>query len=190
LEFVTDPGGSVELRSNRLILRQWRDEDVDVFVDMGADPEVMEYFPGLMSQEQSRETATRFREQIEERGWGLWALEAGEGDLAGRFLGFTGLGVPRFEAHFIPAVEVGWRLAPFAWGRGYATEAARMSVAYGFDTLGLDEIVSFTTESNARSRAVMQRLDMTHDPADDFDHPGLLDHRLQRHVLYRLRAAG
>ena len=180
----------MELRSDRLILRQWRDEDVDVFVDMGADPEVMEYFPGLMTQDQSRDTAARFREQIEERGWGLWALEACEGDLAGRFLGFTGLGVPRFEAHFIPAVEVGWRLATLAWGRGYATEAARMSVAYGFDTLGLDEIVSFTTESNARSRAVMQRLGMTHDPADDFDHPGLPDHRLQRHVLYRLRAVG
>lgn len=180
----------MELRTERLVLRQWRDDDVDVFVEMGLDPAVMEYFPGTMSEEQSRETAGRFRDALEERGWGLWAMEARDGGaLDGRFLGFTGLAVPRFEAAFTPAVEVGWRLTPAAWGRGYATEAARACVAYGFGELELDEIVSFTTETNVRSRAVMERLRMTHDPADDFDHPALPGHRLQRHVLYRLAAS-
>jgi RimJ/RimL family protein N-acetyltransferase len=178
----------VELRTERLILRQWRDDDVDDFVAMGRDAAVMEYFPGLMTEEQSRATAESFREQIAERGWGLWAVEPVDGPLAGRFIGFTGLSVPRFEAFFMPAVEIGWRLTPAAWGFGFATEAARASVAYGFETLGLDEIVSFTTETNRRSRAVMERLGMTHDPADDFDHPSLPGHRLQRHVLYRLGA--
>lgn len=117
-------------------------------------------------------------------GFGLWAVER----LAdGMFLGFTGLSRPSFEAHFTPAVEIGWRLARHAWGHGYATEAARASVAFGFETVGLDEIVSFTVPANVRSRAVMERIGMRHDPADDFDHPKLPEgHPLRRHVLYRL----
>jgi RimJ/RimL family protein N-acetyltransferase len=180
----------VDLRTERLLLRTWRDEDVEPFIEMGEDPQVMEFFPGLMSAQQSRETAAMFRTQMDQRGWGLWALEALDGDLAGRFLGFTGLAVPRFEAHFTPAVEVGWRLTPAAWGRGYATEAARAAMAYGFDELALDEIVSFTAVVNLRSRAVMERLGMTHDPAEDFDHPALPGHTLERHVLYRLARPG
>ena len=178
----------MELRTDRLILRQWRDADVDVFVEMGTDPLVMEYFPGLMTEQQSRDTAARIRSALEERGWGWWAVEARSGDLMGQFLGFTGLAEPRFEAAFTPAVEVGWRLTPVAWGRGFATEAARASVAFGFADLGLAEIVSFTAVANLRSRAVMERLGMTHDPADDFDHPSLPGHSLQRHVLYRLKS--
>ena len=103
------------------------------------------------------------------------------------FVGFVGLAEPSFEAHFAPAIEIGWRLAREAWGRGYATEAARAAAAFASATLGLDELVSFTAAGNARSRSVMRRLGMTHDPADDFDHPALPQgHDLRRHVLYRL----
>jgi len=103
------------------------------------------------------------------------------------FAGFVGLAVPRFEAHFTPAVEVGWRLDAEWWGRGYATEAAREALRFGFTEAGLAEIVSFTAPANEPSRAVMRRIGMTHDPAGDFDHPALPPgHHLRRHVLYRL----
>ena len=121
-------------------------------------------------------------------GFGLWALERRDN---GEFIGFTGLAWVPWSAHFTPAIEVGWRLAPKAWGHGYATEAAREAVRFGFEDAGLDEIVSFTVPANVRSRAVMERLGMTHDPVDDFvddfDHPRLaVGHPLRRHVLYRL----
>jgi ribosomal-protein-alanine N-acetyltransferase len=117
----------------------------------------------------------------------LWALERVED---GAFLGFTGLSRPSFEAHFTPAVEVGWRLARHAWGHGFATEAARAALRFGFETVGLEEIVSFTVPANVRSRAVMERIGMHHDPSDDFDHPKLpAGHPLRAHVLYRLRRA-
>jgi RimJ/RimL family protein N-acetyltransferase len=116
--------------------------------------------------------------------FGLWAVEVVD---SGTFIGFTGLAEWAFEAHFMPAVEVGWRLARPAWGQGYATEAARAAFAFGFEVCDLDEIVSFTSVPNTRSQAVMARLGMTHDPAEDFDHPKLPSgHRLERHVLYRL----
>jgi RimJ/RimL family protein N-acetyltransferase len=117
----------------------------------------------------------------------LWALELGA---TGQFIGSTGLSVPRFDAAFTPAVEIGWRLARAAWGFGYATEAATAALDVAFDTFGLDEVVSFTAEGNERSRAVMRRLGMSHDAAEDFDHPSLpVGHRLCRHVLYRITAA-
>ena len=119
-------------------------------------------------------------------GWGLWALEE---RATGRFLGFTGLARPRFEAPFMPAVEIGWRLARDAWGQGFASEAARAAASFAFDEIALDELVSMTVVANERSRAVMRRLGMTHDPADDFDHPLVAEAHLKRHVLYRLRAA-
>ncbi|MES1239233.1 MAG: GNAT family N-acetyltransferase, partial [Chloroflexota bacterium] len=120
-------------------------------------------------------------------GFGLWVVEAA-GD--GTFLGFTGLTRPRFDAPFMPAVEVGWRFARHTWGKGYATEAARAALGFGFEVLGLEEIVSFTSPANERSWRVMERLGMTHDPADDFDHPRLPEgHRLRRHLLYRLPRA-
>jgi len=127
----------------------------------------------------------RIETRFEEHGFGLWAVELADGK---PFIGFVGLAVPAFEAHFTPAVEVGWRLAAEHWSRGYATEAARAALDYGFTTAGLDEIVSFTVPANSRSRAVMERLGMTHDPADDFDHPRIEPgHPLRRHVLYRKR---
>jgi RimJ/RimL family protein N-acetyltransferase len=173
-----------ELRTSRLRLRQWHDDDLESLAALNADPEVMRYFPETMTRAASDELAARQRALIDERGWGLWALEAETG-----FVGFVGLSEPRFDAHFTPAVEVGWRLARRAWGFGYATEAARAAVDHGFARLGLREIVSFTTVRNEPSRRVMERLGMTHDPADDFDHPLLpAGHPLRRHVLYRLRA--
>jgi RimJ/RimL family protein N-acetyltransferase len=173
-----------ELLTPRLTLRQWRDGDLDPFAAMNADPEVMRFFPAPLPREQSDDLATHAKHGIEERGWGLWAVEVVE---SGRFIGFIGLAEPRFEAHFTPAVEVGWRLARDAWGNGYATEGAHAAVAYAFDDLRLEEIVSFTSAINEPSRKVMERLGMTHDPSDDFDHPFLGDGPLRPHVLYRLR---
>ena len=146
----------------------------------------MRWFPATMTREQSDAFAEYARQGIEERGWGLWAVEVVGGE---PFAGFVGLNVPGFEAHFTPAVEIGWRLLPRAWGNGYATEAARAAAAFGFAELGLAEIVSFTAVANAPSRRVMERIGMTRDPADDFDHPRLAEgDPLRRHVLYRLRA--
>lgn len=171
--------------TDRLLLRQWRDDDKPPFAGLNADPVAMEHFPSTLDRSASDDFADRNAAHIAEHGWGLWALEVRE---TGRFIGFTGLAVPRFEAPFTPAVEVGWRLVRQAWGFGYATEAARAATAVGFETLGLDEIVSFTAVRNERSRAVMRRLGMSHDAGDDFDHPALpVGHRLRRHVLYRLR---
>jgi RimJ/RimL family protein N-acetyltransferase len=172
-----------DLRTERLLLRQWRDDDFEPFAALNGDPEVMRHFPRTLSRAESDTLAERQRTLIAERGWGLWAVEAPEG-----FIGFVGLSEPRFEEHFTPAVEVGWRLARHGWRKGYATEAARAAVAYGFGELALDEIVSFTAVVNDRSRGVMERLGMTYDPDDDFDHPALAEgDPLRRHVLYRLK---
>jgi RimJ/RimL family protein N-acetyltransferase len=145
----------------------------------------MEFFPKTLDRAESELAAARIREHFARHGFGLWAVEVpGVAD----FIGFVGLAIPRFEAHFTPCVEIGWRLAREHWGRGYATEAARAVLAFGFRDLGLDEIVSFTTAANRRSRAVMERIGMTRSPADDFDHPVLPEgHPLRWHVLYRAR---
>lgn len=181
-----EPGAAPELRSERLLLRRWRAEDRGPFAALNADPEVMEHFPAPLSRTESDALIEAIEAGFERHGFGLWALEPLDG---GDLIGFTGLALPRFEAHFTPAVEVGWRLARPAWGQGYATEAARTALAYGFAEAGLSEVVSFTTEANARSRAVMERLGMERDPAEDFDHPSLApDHPQRRHVLYRLAA--
>jgi ribosomal-protein-alanine N-acetyltransferase len=135
----------------------------------------------------------RIEGHFAEHGYGLWAVEVRPHDGAPvtGFVGFVGLAVPAFEAAFTPCVEIGWRLARGAWGQGYATEGARAALRFGFDVAGIDEIVSFTTVENARSRAVMGRLGMTRDPADDFEHPGLpVEDPLRPHVLYRLAAPG
>lgn len=175
------------LRTERLLLRRWTDADRAPFAALNADPEVMEYFPAPLTRPESDAMVDRIDRRIEENGFGFWALEvAGTGE----FIGFTGLSVPRFDAHFIPAVEIGWRLARSAWGRGYATEAALRALRYAFDEAHLDEVVSFTSALNVRSQAVMKRIGMVYDPADDFEHPLVPEgHRLRRHVLYRLTAA-
>ena len=176
-----------ELTTDRLLMRQWRESDREPFAALNADPAVMEHFPSPQTREQSDALIDRNSSAIDERGWGLWALEVRE---TGRFIGFTGLSVPSFEAHFMPAVEIGWRLAKEAWGNGYASEAARAALAHGFGPGGLDEIVSFTATPNVPSQRVMQRIGMVHDEPGDFDHPRIADgHRLQRHVLYRIDRA-
>lgn len=168
-------------------MRRWRDSDLEPFAALNADPEVMEHFPALMTREQSDTLVTRIEQGFDELGYGLWAIEVRE---SGEFIGFTGLALQTFEAHFTPAVEVGWRLTRTAWGHGYATEAARQALAYGFAEANLQEIVSMTATTNVRSQAVMSRLGMTRDPADDFDHTRIpKGHRLERHVLYRLSAS-
>jgi RimJ/RimL family protein N-acetyltransferase len=172
-----------ELRTRRLRLRQWADADLEPFAALNADPEVMRYFPGVLTREQSDDLADYARAGLDGAGWGLWAVEAIAGD---PFIGFVGLNEALFDAHFTPAVEVGWRLARAHWGQGYASEAALAALAFGFDELGLDEIVSFTAAVNVPSRRVMERLGMVRDPAGDFEHLAVPDGPLRAHVLFRL----
>lgn len=179
---------AVPIETERLILRPWREADKPAFAALNADPEVMRHFPKPMTREESDTLAGRIMARMAERGWGSFAVEVKGGD---PFIGFVGPNVPAYEIPCGPCVEVGWRLARAAWGRGYATEAARAAVDFAFRQLGLAEIVSFTVVANDRSRRVMERLGMTHDPADDFDHPMIPEgHPMRRHVLYRLGASG
>ncbi|KAF0833574.1 RimJ/RimL family protein N-acetyltransferase [Ornithinibacter aureus] len=165
------------------MLRQWREGDLEPFARLNADPDVMRHFPSLLSREQSDAMVDRLSGHIEAEGWGMWAVERRD---TGEFIGFTGLAVPRQDLPFQPCVEVGWRLARDAWGHGYASEAAREALRVGFDELGLTEIVAFTAVANSRSRAVMERLGMVRDAAEDFDHPAVdVGHPVRRHVLYR-----
>jgi len=172
------------LNTPRLCLRPWRDADLPAFAELNADPRVMEFFPKLLAREESDAMAAGIRANGESRGFGLWVVEIPN---VAPFIGYVGLNVPRFKAHFTPCVEIGWRLAFEYWHNGYASEAAQAAARFAFESLELDEIVSFTVPENIRSRRVMERLGMTHDPADDFDHPVLpVGDRLRRHVLYRL----
>lgn len=179
-------GDGVVLRTERLLVREWRAEDRGPFAELNADPEVMEHFPAVLTRAESDVLADRIESRMAEDGFGFWALEvAGSGE----FVGFTGMARTRFDSHFTPAVEIGWRLGRRSWGRGYASEAARAALAYGFTGLGLDEIVSFTAVGNVRSQAVMRRIGMLRDPEDVFEHPLVPEgHPLRRHVLYRLTA--
>jgi len=175
------------LRTERLVLRRWREEDRLPFQRMNSDARVMEFFPGLLSAEESDALVGRIEDHFDRHGFGPLAAELIENHA---FVGFVGLMVPEFEAPFTPAVEIGWRLGAEHWGMGLATEAARAVVRYAFDVLELDGLVSFTVPGNLRSRRVMERIGMTHDPRDDFEHPKLpVGHPLRHHVLYRMRRA-
>jgi RimJ/RimL family protein N-acetyltransferase len=178
--------GIPTLYGERVSLRQWRAADRDAFAAMNADPRVMEFFRATLSRVESDALVDGIEKHFRERNYGLWAVEIPG---VAPFIGFTGLHFAQFSAPFTPCVEVGWRLAFEYWGHGYATEAARLALGYGFETLALPEIVSFTSATNARSRAVMERLGMRRDPKDDFDRPALPEgHPLRRHVLYRIDA--
>lgn len=177
----------VVVRTERLVLRQWCEKDLASFADLNADARVREYFPKLLSRQESDASVKLMAGHIERDGWGFWAASLAQ---TGEFIGFIGLEDVNFSAPFnqsAPAVEIGWRLAFDYWGKGYATEGALAALKYGYKILNLDEIVSFTAVANQRSRHVMEKIGMHHDPKDDFDHPNIPDgHPLKRHVLYRL----
>lgn len=177
---------ATELRTERLLLRGWRQEDREPFAELNGDPDTMRFFAAPLTRAESDALARRIEEGIEQRGWGLWAVEVLDAE---PFVGFVGLAPVSFEAHFTPAIEVGWRLRRDHWGHGYATEAAGAALRFAFGELGCDEVVSFTSATNLPSRRVMERLGMRHDPADDFDHPLLPPGPLRRHVLYRSPAS-
>ncbi len=174
------------ITTKRLILRPWKEEDLEPFAAMNADPRVMECFPSVKSYEESAEEYYRIIEKFKKDGYCFWAVSVING---ADFIGFIGLHKVSFTAHFTPAVEIGWRLCFDQWGKGYATEGAKACLKYGFEKLNLPEIVSFTVPQNVRSRAVMEKIGMHRDPKDDFDHPKLPEgHPLRRHVLYRIKA--
>ncbi len=171
------------LETERLLLRQWREQDLPVFASLNSDPEVMEYFPNLLSREESDAMAQKCKALISERGWGFWAVELKN---SGEFIGFVGLHKPKLTLPFSPCVEIGWRLLKKHWGNGYATEAAGESLRYAFETICLNEVVSFTTISNIRSRSVMNRLGLGN-TSQNFQHPDMQEkHPLSEHVLYKL----
>ena len=171
----------------RLLLRRWTSDDLAPFAALNADPEVMEHFPATMSRAASDDfVAQRIAPHFEEHGYGLWAVDRTDRD---EFIGFIGLMWQTFDAPFTPALEVGWRLARPHWGHGFATEGATAAISYGFSQKGIDEIVSMTAVVNARSIAVMERLGMQREPAEDFEHPRVpVGSPLRRHVLYRMPA--
>ena len=172
------------LITERLLLREWRAEDREPFARINADPRVMEFLGESLSRAESDRVVDRIAEHFQAHGFGLCAAELSEG---GEFIGFIGLAVPAFEAAFTPCVEIGWRLAAEYWGAGLATEGAREIARYAFEELNLRELVSMTAVGNERSRRVMAKLGMTHNAAENFDHPKLQPgNPLRRHVLYRL----
>jgi ribosomal-protein-alanine N-acetyltransferase len=176
------------IETSRLVLREWHTSDLAPFAALNADPKVMEHFPSCLTREESDDLVVRIEAHFGKHGFGLWAVEVRD---AARFIGFVGLSTVWFESHFTPCVEIGWRLARAYWGCGYAPEAARAALRFGFETLGLDEIASFTVPANLKSRRVMEKIGMIRNPGDDFDHPSLpAGHPLRRHVLYRLVRKG
>ncbi|MGY5051273.1 GNAT family N-acetyltransferase [Streptomyces sp. 900105755] len=171
-----------ELRTDRLLLRRWREPDLEPWAAMNADPEVREHLGELLTREQSDAAVALMQAEFDERGFGWWALESRE---TGEFIGRAGLDEVGEEVPFA-GVDIGWRLMRSAWGHGYATEAALACLAFGFETLGLAEVVASTTVHNLRSQAVMCRIGMTRDPADDFEDPSVPEGPLRQCVLYRI----
>jgi [ribosomal protein S5]-alanine N-acetyltransferase len=171
----------IMVETPRLLLRDWRETDVEPFRQLNADPEVMRYFLKPLSGAESEGFLDRIRAEIQSAGFGLYAVELKD---SGAFIGLLGFHVPAFEADFTPCVEIGWRLTREAWGQGYATEGASACLAYGFEQLGFDEVYSFTSVPNKPSQRVMQKIGMTF--AKTFGHPKVeREHPLYQHVLYR-----
>jgi len=169
--------------SKRLLLRQWRDEDRPLFASLNRDPEVMEFFPRPYTQEESNSFIDLNAERIERQGWGCWAVES---LASGEFIGFVGFARPAEWHPCAGEVEIGWRLAHEHWGKGYATEAAVCALEFGFNSIGFDELVSFTSECNLRSINVMQKIGMHRDGLG-FDHPRIdKSSKLITHVVFRL----
>lgn len=182
----------IYLETDRMLLRDWSGDDLEPFAAMNADEKVMEFYPATVSREDSDALAMRLQQDMDLIGFGLYAVEVKS---TGDFIGYVGISQVRFPADFAPALEIGWRLAAESWGHGYATEAARACMAHAFSKLGFADLVSFTTRGNTKSIAVMERIGMSRNPADDFEHPNLpAGHPLRPHVLYRIsdpdRSAG
>ncbi len=171
-----------ELETPRLRLRQWLAKDYAAYAAMCADEDVMRYFPRPLTRSESNSKIQKMQKLIKENGWGFWAVELKE---SGELIGLTGLNKPR-DLPFLKGIEVGWQYKVSAWGQGYATEAAKYALEFGFDSLALKNIIAFTAEINQPSRAVMQRLGMQK-TAKDFAHPGVPDgNPLKQHVLYTI----
>jgi RimJ/RimL family protein N-acetyltransferase len=174
-----------KLETNRLILRQWRDSDIPIFAEMNRDPKVMEFFPALLGEEETEKMVARIRAHFQKHGYGLFAVELKNEK---NFIGFIGLAIPQFEAPFMPAVEIGWRISAQHFSKGYATEAAKKVLEFAFDELKLKEVVSFTVPKNKASQRVMEKIGMVRDLSGDFFHPKLeKNHPLSLHVLYRIK---
>jgi RimJ/RimL family protein N-acetyltransferase len=169
------------LRTGRLVLRDWRDADLQPWAAMNADPQVRKYVGPLLTFEQSTAWALAYQDDLDRHGFGYWAVEV---RATAAFVGFVGLHIVDDEMPFT-GIELGWRLARGAWGQGYATEAARAAAQYAFDALGVQEVVAVANAENVRAQAVMRRIGMSTDPTDDFDDPDIADPSLRRHVLYR-----
>ena len=173
-----------ELRTERLILRQWREDDFFPFYQLNSDEKVMAFFPEVLTREQSDECAAEIQKRIRDNhGWGFWAVEE---SASRQFIGFVGLNKPKIEFPFPLEIEIGWRLDRRYWGNGYATEAALKSLEYAFDVLSVKEVVAFTSVLNERSMAVMRRLGMV-DTKSNFMHPSVdKSNKLCEHVLYKI----
>jgi len=175
---------TIQLETERLILRQWKKDDFKAFETLNADPIVMEYFPSVLSTEESNALAQKYQDSIERNGWGFWAVEEKS---SGAFMGCLGLDTTSSDLPFTPCVEIGWRLLKEYWGKGYATEAGKEVLHFAFEELKLDKVVSFTATINHRSESVMNRLGMQNKDAN-FEHLALaVGHRLREHVLYGIR---
>lgn len=172
----------MEYHTERLILRQWKQSDLEPFAALNANPEVMRYFPKIRTREESDEMVKTIEQRIAENGWGFWAVEEKS---SGAFIGFVGLNIPGYELPFSPVIEIGWRLDNAFWGKGYAPEAAHKALEIGFEQFAMKEIVAFTALDNIPSQRVMEKLGMQR--GEEFDHP-LLDegHPLRRHIVYRI----
>jgi len=178
----------IVLETERLRLRTWRDDDVTPMTAISSDPRVMAHFPALQGRDVTSRMIGRLDAHFQRHGYSLFATEE---TATGRFIGFVGLLRAEFPAPFTPATEIGWRLGHAHWGNGYATEAAAALLRMAFDRFRLDEVVSFTVPANRRSRWVMEKIGLRHDPADDFDHPLVpRGSPLRRHVLYRISREG
>lgn len=173
----------MELKTERLLLRQWKEDDFEVFATMNTDPDVMEFYPDIQSSEESFSMAQTFQNLISHKGWGFWAVERLSDN---SFIGFVGLHEPTYDLPVTPCVEIGWRLSRESWGNGYATEAAQAALNFAFNELKLEQVYSFTSVANIRSRSVMEKIGMKNTNAN-FDHPIIpKGHILSEHVLYKI----
>lgn len=178
----------IYLETDRIVLRDWSGDDLEPFAAMNADERVMEFYPAIIGREDSDALAMRLQKDMDVIGFGLYAVEVRS---TGNFIGYVGISEVRFPTDFAPALEIGWRLSAQSWGHGYATEAARACMAYAFSKFEFPDLVSFTTHRNMKSIAVMERIGMQRNPADDFEHPNLpAGHPLRPHVLYRIENPG